>query len=45
MKPPRLTQRKFDFKLSYSTATTINKETLHFFRSIYLITVFWGSNL
>jgi hypothetical protein len=31
MKPPRPTQRKFAFKLSYSTTTTKNKETLHFF--------------
>jgi hypothetical protein len=29
MKPPRQTQRKFAFKLSYSTTTTKNKETLH----------------
>ncbi len=36
MKPPRPTQRKFAFKLSYSTTTTKNKETLHFFdRFIY----------
>jgi len=38
MKPPRPTQRKFFSKLSYSTTTTKNKETLHFFdRSIYLL--------
>jgi len=31
MKPPRPTQRKFAFKLSYSTTTIKNKETLHIF--------------
>jgi len=36
MKPPRPTQRKFAFKLSNSTTTTKNRETLHFFdRFIY----------
>ena len=39
MKPPRQTQRKFAFKLSYSTTTTKNKEALYFFRTIYLFTV------
>ncbi len=40
MKPPRQTQRKFAFKLSYSTTTTTkNKEALYFFRTIYLFTV------
>jgi hypothetical protein len=39
-KPPRPTQRKFAFKLSYSTTTTTKyKDTLHFFGSIYLFTV------
>jgi len=37
MKPPRPTQRKFAFKLSYGT--TKNKDTLHFFQSINLLTV------
>jgi hypothetical protein len=40
MKPPRPTQRKFAFKLSYSNATTKNKETFHFFdRFIYYLLV------
>jgi len=39
MKPPRQTQRKFAFELSYSTTTTKNKENLYFFRSIHLFTV------
>jgi len=36
MTPPLNKQRKFAFRLKYSTTTTKNKETLHFFRSIYL---------
>jgi len=41
MKPRKPTQRKFAFKLSYSTTTKFkkSKETLHFFRPIYLLTV------
>jgi len=40
MKPPGPTQTKFAFKLSYSTTTTKNKETLHFFdRFIYYLLV------
>jgi len=39
MKPPRPIQRKFAFKLNYSTTTTKNKENLYFFLSIYLLTV------
>ena len=37
MKPPRPTQRKYAFKLSYSTTTT--KKNFAFFRSIYLLSV------
>ena len=37
MKPPRQTQRKFAFKLSYSTTTTTkNKETLHFSIDLFI---------
>jgi len=39
MKTPRPTQRKFAFNIGYSTTTTKNKETLHFFRSIYLLAI------
>ena len=38
MTPPLNKQRKFAFRLKYSTTTTKNKETLHFFdRFIYKV--------
>ncbi len=36
MKPSRPTQRKFAFKLSYSTTTTKNRETLYFSIDLFI---------